>query len=81
MVLTKDGKVLDSFVMSPQALICNESKARLIFYTNILKKGGEIISSWIRDVCLVYHHIHSLEKMSELVSLNVMKNLTCSMHM
>lgn len=61
-MLTKDCKVLDSFVISPQALICKESKTRLNFYTNILEKGGEIISSWIGDVCLVYHYIHSLEK-------------------
>lgn len=59
--LTKNGGVLDSFVVSPQALIGHEGEARLIFHAQVLKKGGGRVGRWIRHVGLINHHINSLQ--------------------
>lgn len=60
--LTKSGQVLDSFIVSPQALICYKSKTRIVINTYVLKETWLIVAGRVRSIRFINHYIHSLQE-------------------
>ena len=67
--LTKSGQVLDSFIISPQALICYKSKTRIVINTYVLKETWLIVAGRVKSICFINHYIHSLHENEDLENL------------
>lgn len=58
--LTESGRILESFIKSPQVLIRNERKTRLIINTDILEKAGDVVIRRIPSKGFINDYFHSL---------------------